>query len=271
LRTLNKRVIVSGEMMEFYEYEKPIMKDYKDDRKTGRKTQGATTEETKAENRLKTLRRDRTAVRRFINANISAWGEYPKFITLTFAENVTDLRSANYEWKKVRQRLEYEVGKKLEYLAVPEFQKRGAVHYHVILFNMPYVPHTLLVEIWGKGQIWINAIEHVTNVGAYVTSYMTKDADDSRYIGEKRYFRSRGLVKPLVIEDKKIIEPMLADMDSRAKVFEAEFVSEYTGKVQYSQFNYTEKYVGWKLEYLLERAEMAQGSRATVDDDENIA
>ena len=58
-------------------------------------------------------------LRRLINANI---GEFSKFVTLTFRENITDLKVANYEWKKFKQRLETKIGYKLQYLVVIEFQ-----------------------------------------------------------------------------------------------------------------------------------------------------
>ncbi|MGM9458151.1 rolling circle replication-associated protein, partial [Lacticaseibacillus rhamnosus] len=73
-------------------------------------------------------------VRRLVLANFDAGS---KFVTFTFAENVKDIDQANREWKKFVQRLRRRYGD-FKYLSVIEFQKRGAVHYHMIS-DLPYV------------------------------------------------------------------------------------------------------------------------------------
>src|SRR5690606_13213215 len=106
------------------------------------------TEERSRLYRGKTLAKARKKVRRLINANIGKWGEWPKFLTLTFAEHVTNVRQANYEFKKFRQRLEYALKIRLKYVGVVEFQQSGRIHYHVVIFNMPYIDANRLSNIW---------------------------------------------------------------------------------------------------------------------------
>ncbi|MGA9175462.1 MAG: hypothetical protein WBZ33_16010 [Thermoactinomyces sp.] len=179
-------------------------------------------------------------MRRLINANVGVWGYPPVFLTLTFAENVQDIRGANYEFKKFRQRLEYRLKIKLEYVGVIEFQKRGAIHYHVVIFNLPYIEAGELAEIWGHGFIKINKIDQVDNIGAYVSKYMTKDEYEKektdRLIGEKSYFTSRGLRKPLEIVDEKEIERLAAALSGH-KVYSSEYYSDLVGKITYVQYN----------------------------------
>lgn len=231
----NKKIVWSGNIVEVYEYENSIVKG-ETNNGLGRLLEAD--EENKKRHRKNTLARARRHVRRLINANVNAWGEKPKFLTLTFAENVQDIKQANYEFKKFRQRLEYDLEIKLKYVVVIEFQKRGAIHYHVVFFNLPYVEANYLASIWRNGFIKINAIDHVDNVGAYVTKYMTKDNDDERLKGKKSYFTSRGLKKPIekYLNDEKEIAK-IKDKLSHKKVYENQFENEYTGNILYTQYN----------------------------------
>lgn len=243
----NAKVIVAGNVIELYEYEKEIRtgKDSDMDKPVGRKGKrkeglewiDEDAKATREKNRADALQRARKNLRRLINANVDAWGERVKFFTLTFKENVQDIKMANYEFKKFRQRLEYHLGLKLKYVAVIEFQKRGAIHYHMIMFNMPYVPHADLERIWGHGFVKVNAIDEVDNVGAYVTKYMTKDNDDERLKGEKCYFSSRGLIKPAEEIIKKEDLNALREALSPNKVYENTFDSEHLGLISYQQYN----------------------------------
>lgn len=228
------KAVRSGNVVELYEYENLILLG-ETNNGFGRSVQA--NEEDKARHRKYTLAKAGRTVRRLINANVDAWGEVPKFLTLTFAENVQDVKQANYEFKKFRQRLEYELKLKLKYVVVVEFQKRGAVHYHVVFFNLPYVDADFLASVWRNGFIKINAIEHVDNVGAYVCKYMTKNSDDERLQGQKSYFTSRGLIKPVEKAlEKKEIDQLRAGL-SQYKVYESDFFNDYTGNIRYEQYN----------------------------------
>lgn len=230
----NKKIVKSGNIIEVYEYEKSIAKG-ETNNSSGRSVKA--NEENKSRHRKNTLARARRTVRRLINANVYRWGEKPKFLTLTFKEHITELEQANYEFKKFRQRLEYDLDLKLKYVAVIEFQKSGRIHYHVVFFNLPYIKANDLASIWGNGFIKINAISHVDNIGAYVTKYMTKDNDDERLTGKKSYFLSRGLYKPIekYANEKEIAE--LKGSLSHKTVYKNVFQNEYMGNILYTQYN----------------------------------
>lgn len=229
-----KKMIKSGNIIEVFEYERPV-KIGEVRNKNGRRFEAS--EEDSVEYRRQSMYRAKSHVRRLINANINAWGQMPKFLTLTFNEHVTEIEQANYEFKKFRQRLEYDLNLKLKYVAVIEFQKSGRIHYHVIFFNLPYVKANDLESIWRNGFIKINAISHVDNIGAYVTKYMTKDNDDQRLKGKKSYFASRGLYKPI---EKYIDEKETANLKgslSNKLVYENIFQNEHVGNILYTQYN----------------------------------
>jgi hypothetical protein len=233
IKSYNKKVVVSGDIIEIYEYKNDVLYDYKDIKKKSKGRQAEAKVKDKLLNRKKTLQRNRRDIRRLVNCNIQ---EYSKFITLTFADNITDLKQANYEWKKFKQRLETRIGYKLQYLVVIEFQKRGAIHYHCVMFNLPYIQNEDLASIWGNGYVKINKIDNVDNVGAYVCKYITKDNNDERLIGQKMYFTSRGLKKPVEIKEKARVETLASAFLASACVYEAVFENEYNS-ISYKQYN----------------------------------
>ena len=78
------------------------------------------------------------------------------FLTLTFSDNITNISYAFREFSKYIQRLNYALGFNLKYVAVPQFQERGAVHFHVILFNFPFISgfnvYDFFRDTWGLGK-----------------------------------------------------------------------------------------------------------------------
>lgn len=228
IRQFNRRLILSGKILEVYEYEKPIAKGF-ETKRTGRANAPFSSEEVKAENRGKVANRARSYVRRMVNAN----PQLNKFLTLTFAENLTDLELARYEFDKFLKRLKTRF-KGFQFVVVVEFQKRGAVHFH-LLCNLPFVNVKELAKIWRHGFIRLNRIDNVDNVGAYVTKYMTKDSIDERLVGKKCYSMSKGLNTPKEYTDEKDISEVLQNLEAVKRVYTSEFESDHYGKVSYTQ------------------------------------
>ncbi len=235
----NIKVVVSGKQVEVYKYKKSVWRDF--ERTQTKSVEIKLEKETKQLDifeKLKqqkqkqefSLNRTRTEIRRLINSN----PQLTKFMTLTFADNITDLKQANYEFNKFVLRLSYKYPK-FEYLAVPEFQKRGAVHYHVIC-NLPFVHYSEIREIWGQGNIDIKQINNVTNLGAYVCKYLSKDMFDERTFGKKKFFRSQTLSEAIEILGylaKLFVERFLSLL---TPVFEKTFESEWVGEVEYKAY-----------------------------------
>lgn len=135
----------------------------------------------------KSISRARNRIFDIVACNVNTIPDYngelqkPKFLTLTFAENITDVKEANAEFTLFNKRLSYylyqEKRNVLKYICIPEFQKRGAIHFHVLYFNLPYVNFEKLTEIWGKGYIFIEGIKETQNIedfAKYVCKYMNK-------------------------------------------------------------------------------------------------
>ena len=129
------------------------------------------------------------------------------------------------------------------YAVVIEFQKRGAIHYHAIIFNIPYVHAPTIGKIWNvgcKGSVHIEKIDDMHDVGSYVCKYMTKSSDDPRLCGQKAYFTSKNLEKP-----KTVLYFMLVNVlrntffGDKEKTFESNFENKYCGKGTYTLYNLT--------------------------------
>lgn len=243
VEAFNKKIIVSGSVVEIYEYEKTMFK--------GKSSSGGrhhTDSENTEKNREITLNRARKDIRRIINSNVGKYDEMAKFITLTFADNVTDVKVANYEFLKYVKRLNYDIfGSKkaiLKYTVVPEVQKRGSIHYHCVFYNMPYVKHAKLLELWNvgdevkKGSLNVKKIEHVDNIGAYVCKYLTKDTS-SVFEGKKCYFNARGLYKPEEIYKEKEVTSFSEELTTSYNfklTYNSIYTNDYTGKIEYMQY-----------------------------------
>lgn len=250
LNRVKDKIIASGNIIEVYNYSIGYLANYEltesEKRSRGRKSGVKSVDY--EDNREKVLKRARRDLRRIVNSNVNAYGKEftSKFVTLTFAENIKDLKAANYEFKKFMQRLNYYMFKSkksnIRYSVVPEFQKRGAVHYHVIFYNLPYLKANKLADIWGNGFIKINRIDNVDNVGAYICKYMTKDNTDKRLEGNKCYFNSRGLFKPLEITEKKEVDELVDSLPQNALTYSSSFENDYVGYIDYKQYNLNKKY-----------------------------
>lgn len=139
----------------------------------------------------KSLCRTKTNLRTLINSN----PDCIKFLTLTFADEIYDLNEANPLFMKFIQRFKYRYpGKK--YIAVPEFMPiSGKVHYHLLL-DIPYIQSEKIEKIWGHGFIKIKRLNHVKNMGAYMSKYLTKNNFDERYKSKQKFFYSQNCNKP---------------------------------------------------------------------------
>jgi hypothetical protein len=220
--TSHYKIVISGSIVEVFQYAHGVGYQLEADKK--QKPHYARRDKDKQEISPSSLSRTRQKVVRTINANCHTWSNWeglivkPQFLTYTFADNITSLDEANPLFTNYIKRLNYHEfeSKKsvVKYIAVPEFQERGAVHYHVVFFNLRSINqrHEFLTgdvaSYWEHGFIRVKKIAEVPNVGIYMTKYMTKDATDRRLVGRKKYFATRGLHKPIIITHEHLAQDM---------------------------------------------------------------
>lgn len=229
----DEKLVISGKFVERYLYSKPFCYGY-EVRKFGRKV--------KLLKRTKTSKlKSRSKIRALVNAN----EQLKTFLTLTFARNVQDLTEANYEFKKFIERAKYNFGA-FSYVCVVEFQKRGAVHYHIV-WSLDYVPIRELEALWAQGFVWLTRCRNIRNIGAYFAKHGSKGENDPiesvKLSGRKKFFCSRGLNRPLIIRDKNEIANFMAWNLLNVKPFFAKH-SEYEDlSFDYEQYKLDESYI----------------------------
>ena len=152
---------------------------------------------------VRNIIRSKLQCQRLAKANAKDW---ETFITLTFAKNEQNIEIANRKFRyfvdKIRR-----VKKDFKYLCIPEFQKRGAIHYHLLtnvstsddklIYSQSDNPKYKHIKYWNLGFDSIEVIKgDIKKIVGYISKYMTKEIDN-RLFGHRRYFYSNNLDKPL--------------------------------------------------------------------------
>lgn len=101
-----------------------------------------------------------------------------RWCTLTYRANMTDTKQLDKDFKNFIKRFNRYCIKenwgKPEYIAVPEPQRRGAWHIHVIFIwenKAPYIANATFSKLWGNGFVNIRAAVS-DNMGAYLSAYL---------------------------------------------------------------------------------------------------
>lgn len=247
---MSYKVIVSGDVFEVYEYERePKIPEFDRDQDDYDPFDFENTKllpkDRSDDRRVQTVRDSRNLTRRLALMN---FGSGDKFITLTFKENVTDIIFADEEFKKFIKRFKYKFNlDKLKYIAVREFQKRGAIHYHMLCdWDFDFTceeqirdyERLLGEKIWSHGFVDIKQMNHVDNVGAYLIKYMTKNVAKCFFKGRKIYLCSQGLERPYTYRGNEAETFLEAyKLLDKKEVFTNCYESEYLGKIVYKEFN----------------------------------
>lgn len=92
------------------------------------------------------------------------------FVTLTFAG---DGKNAKNEIRRFMDRLKKAYGIK-KYFWWCELQKRGVVHYHVVIPDVRYIPKQFVASIWGNGFVDLVWISKLSDIYRYVMKYVHK-------------------------------------------------------------------------------------------------
>ena len=146
--------------------------------------------------------RTKLSCQRLAKANAKEW---TSFITLTYADNMQDVKQAKKDFEFFVTNIK-KVKKDFKYISIPEFQKRGAIHFH-LLSNLSLQDNNIIipqkdndkfydVKYWNKGFSSFEIVEgDIKKIVGYISKYMTKDCDD-RLFNFRRFSSSQNLEKP---------------------------------------------------------------------------
>lgn len=124
------------------------------------------------------IRRTLAHIRALVNANVTEPNKC-RWITLTYAQNMTDTKRLYEDFRRFWQRFCYWGEKqgysKPDYITVQEPQGRGAWHVHAFFIwdtKAPFIPNDEMAKLWGQGFTKTKALDDCDNLGAYFSAYL---------------------------------------------------------------------------------------------------
>lgn len=243
-----RKIIHYGDTLELYEYEKPP-RGGRGKKKRARNSDdmphisdvGNTVQQQVEQKKVRLPENARRAIlgfKRLVGANMGGT-DNAVFATFTYAENMQDLKGARKDFNAFAQSLRVEFGDAIRYVVVAEFQERGAVHFHAILWGLPIEAIAnerstrLVATLWGKGFVDIRLVKSPQGIAVYLSKYLMKTFLDYRLAGMKAYIASRNIIKP-VIDTNAMLLPYLYGAGyklSTARILhEKEFMTQWLGQ-----------------------------------------
>ncbi len=208
------KFIRSGDQIELYGYEHDrLVSDKPRGRRGHKKDLGIDPDTLQLQNftrRKDNAQRSSMNFKRVVLSNLVT-EENPLLITITYKKNITSLSESAKFFHLFITNLRYRYGKEFKYIAVPEFQKRGAVHYHALVWGLPsqillaeclkgYYENKspTLTKIHGQGFVFCKATDGHAKLSSYLAKYMVKAINDPRLFNTKAYFSSQNILRPIV-------------------------------------------------------------------------
>ena len=129
-------------------------------------------------------------------------------LTLTFRENVTDIQEAWAVFKYFSRLMRWRFKERWFYVCVPEYQKRGAVHFHLAIKG--FFPVGTVRRLWRRacgtreGNIDIRSPRSIgknswnpRRIAQYLSKYISKN--DSVEFNKRRYASGGEFPPPLIV------------------------------------------------------------------------
>lgn len=159
-----------------------------------------------------TLAKSRQRSRRVVKIKCRS-GQVDRLLTLTYRENERDYDKCLADFKRFVRLMRKRFGEGFYYVAVPEEQKRGAIHFHLAIKG--FYPINTVRRVWRKavgdefatgsdsvGNVDItNPRKHgkaswnPTRIAQYISKYVTKN--ETVGFNRKRYFSGGDIPQPV--------------------------------------------------------------------------
>lgn len=220
------------------------------------------------ERRADSIVRCRNSFRRLVRANLSRKGA-PALLTLN-TRAIFDVSEGYKAFTYFGQLLRRQFGNDLSWIAVPEFQKRGAVHFHVLIWGLPMnlacsfsksmytdkkgkkhrkhacpIPKLCerrtrrIASVWSHGFADIMETDGSPRLSSYLAKYMSKAMHDKRLIGKRAYSATRNVMRPVsfntALQVSSVKEHFGIDEKYPIAQFK-EYATMWLGRCAYRQF-----------------------------------
>jgi len=249
------KVIHYGNYVETYDYEGNIrnngrkkraneMSGNSEDISAGRKDIAESSQQ-KEDRRKDNARRSVLAFKRLVAANLGEFNK-PILLSLTYAENIESIEQGHEDFNAFARNIRHRFGPQIRYICVAEWQKRGAIHFHTLLWGLS----TSLVEterstrlfasLWKQGFIDLVQTDGSQKIASYLSKYMAKAFLDPRLRGKKAYIASRNILRP-VIDKNTLLLPYFygykgIDLSTAITLHEKEYETLWLGKGRYKLY-----------------------------------
>jgi len=207
-----------------------------------------------AKRRLNNIRKSKRLFVQRVLCGLGSLGT-PLFVTLTYAENFGDIGLGNRHLRLFFQRLR-KSHKGIEYVAVPEYQERGALHYHILLFGAPlewgdvYSKTAIttyrgikrkkvisygterstryLSSLWAHGFVDVVATDGSDGFAGYLAKYMVK-ASSELPSSVRCYNFSLAFPKPVCLKGTDF--NLLQRFQKGVPLYESQYLAPWLGQV----------------------------------------
>lgn len=244
LEKYSYKIIKCGDYLQVYYYKNPRERQNVEKLDTNTLHRGSVGSREVKHIEDRNIIRTKLNCQRLAKANAKDW---KSFITLTYSENMEDVakskKDLEYFFKNIKK-----VKKDFKYIAIPEFQKRGAIHFH-LLTNLSLQDNDIItkqknnnkyydVKYWNKGFTSYEDISgDVKKIVGYISKYMTKDNADDRLFNFKRYTASQNLIKPVTefisMRDKTSREWLINYFKDKECIYNNTYVDDYNRPVEF--------------------------------------
>jgi hypothetical protein len=252
------KYIVSGDMLETYSYEREPAKRISKGKRRSASADAVSdlaivgSDDISAKvadpsfttRRESNSRRAKMAFRRLVLSNIDEH-ELPFLLTLTYAANQKNLRIGYADFKSFVGALRYKYSDDWRYIAVPEFQKRGAVHFHALIWGIPASVFELerstrfLASLWGKGFVYVKETYGNEGIAIYLSKYMQKAFTDPRFFSHRTYTVSKNCRRSeeVVIGSMPLASAFeYIDLSTGTPLRTADYMTKWLGRAVYKRY-----------------------------------
>jgi len=164
-----------------------------------------------AQRRKDNASRSRMVFLQLVASNLSE-SSYPLLVTLTYATYIESVRLGYQDFRSFIISLRNTFGKEFRYVAVPEFQSSGRLHFHALFWGLPASVYktqrsTRLVDrLWGHGFVYMKETDGKMTLAGYLAKYMSKAYLDPRMSAVKAFTASRNIIRPLIQEVPRLYD-----------------------------------------------------------------
>lgn len=207
-----EKIVITGDYVRLFKYSRPIESKFYP-KENFKKEMQLNLFQKKAVRSHFSLLRTKKNIIDIIHSN-----KFHSFITLTFQDHFFNYKIYNKKFKKFIEVLRLSLPD-LKYFCVLEYTNINRVHFHMLtdinyqfknksvqFFSEQYFAN----QFWKQGFVKIKPVTN-NNLGIYLSKYLSKSFN--YYAGQKIYWSSRNLNKPVVYKGYNLIDNFILEND----------------------------------------------------------